>query len=32
MQVLPSTMQGLLHVHLKGPAVFVPEASELWQL
>ena len=25
-------MEGLLHVQVKDPAVFVQEASELWQL
>ena len=32
LQVLPSPLEGLLHVQLKDPTVFVYEASELWQL
>ena len=32
LQVLPSPLEGLLHVQLKDPTVFVHEASELWQL
>ena len=32
LQVLPSPLEGPLHVHLKDPTVFVHEANELWQL
>ena len=32
LQVLPFPLEGLLHIQLKDPTVFVHEASELWQL